>query len=274
MNIPCPAATVPGVSGALAPRLELNGRAATIEDIWALDRSDTGHFTAMQVRDHATPGLDFHLARLDSATRELFGVELDGDRVRACIRHALADDIADATIRVNVFRRDAAGDVSLMVGVRPPAPAPKQALRLQSVEYQRPDPHIKHAAGFGQGYFSGLAAGNGFDEALFVGPDGRVSEGSITNIAFVDGVGIVWPDAPALRGIMMQVLQRELDAAGLPWRSAPVHLRDVDMFAGAFLTNAHGMATIARIDGAELQTDAPLLRRAGELLAAAPADPI
>jgi branched-subunit amino acid aminotransferase/4-amino-4-deoxychorismate lyase len=262
------------VSSAFAQRLELDGREASLEDVWSLDRSCRGHFTAMQVRDRRTRGLDFHLARLDAATRELFSAGLDGDRVRAYIRHALADDVADATVRVNVFSPEGGDDVSVMVGVRPPAPTPKQGLRLQSVAYQRPEAHIKHASGFGQGYFSGLASGNGFDEALFVGRDGRVSEGSITNIAFVDGDAIVWPDAPALRGIMMQVLQRELDAAGVAWSSRPVLLHDVVSFDGAFLTNAHGMATVARIDDVDMPADAPLLHRAAELLAAAPADPI
>jgi branched-subunit amino acid aminotransferase/4-amino-4-deoxychorismate lyase len=258
----------------LAPRLEVDGRAAALEDIWALDRSALGHFTAMQVRDRRTLGLEFHLVRLDASTRELFGVDLNGERVRACLRHALADDIADASVRVNVFRRDADGDVSVMVSVRPPAPPPKQELRLQSVAYQRPAAHVKHASSFGQGYFAGLASGNGFDEALFVGPDGRISEGSITNIGFVDGDAIVWPDAPALRGIMMQVLRRELDAGGVSWRSGSVRLSDVASFDGAFVTNAHGMASVARIDDVSLPTDVPVLRRASELLAAAPTDPI
>jgi hypothetical protein len=88
-----------------------------------------GHITVMQVRDRAARGLDLHLARLSAATQELYGVELDGGRVRGCIRHAL-DDIADATVRVTVFERDP-DYVSVMVTVRPPreAPAVPQALR-------------------------------------------------------------------------------------------------------------------------------------------------
>lgn len=258
----------------LTPRLELDGRPATLEDIWSLDRSGAGHFTAMQVRDRTTVGLPFHLVRLDAATRELFGIGLEAGRIRACIRHALADDVPDATVRVNVFRAADDRDVSVMVSVRPPAPPPKQGLRLQAVRYQRPSAHIKHASGFGQAYFAGLASGNGFDEALFVGPDGLLSEGSITNVAFVDGDAIVWPDAPALLGIMMQVLQRELDASGVAWRCAPVRLSDVGAFDGAFVTNAHGLATVAGIDDVRIPTDAPLLQRAAALLAAARADTI
>ena len=77
--------------------------------------SGSGHFTALQVRDGKTLGLEFHLARLDAATRELFGLGLDGDRVRRYFRHTLADDVEDATVRVNVFRPGTDDDISVMV---------------------------------------------------------------------------------------------------------------------------------------------------------------
>jgi branched-subunit amino acid aminotransferase/4-amino-4-deoxychorismate lyase len=262
------------VTGVREPRLEIDGRTATVEEIWSLDLSTDGHFTAMQVRDRKTLGVDFHLVRLDDATQELFGLGLDGDRVRGYIRHALADDSADSSVRVNVFRPDPAGDVSVMVSVRPAASAPTQAQSLQAVAYQRPVPHIKRAHGFGQSYFAGCAHANGFDEALFVGPGGVISEGSITNIGFIDGDAIVWSDAPALRGVMMQVLQRELDHASVPWRYVAVRVSDLASFDGVFITNSHGIATVARIDDLRLATNAELLRTARQLLAAAPSDPI
>ena len=256
------------------PRVEINGETAAVEQIWDLDLSESGHFTAMQVRGRQTLGMDFHLARLDGATRELFGVGLDADRVRGYIRHALSDDTADASVRVNVFRSGTADDVSVTISVRPPAPEPADPQSLQTVEYQRPVAHIKHAGGFGQSYYGGLARGNGFDEALFLGPGGAISEGSITNIGFIEGDAIVWPEAPALRGVMMQVLQRELERKRLPWRYEAVHVADLGSFDGAFVTNSHGMATVARIDDRSLPRDAALLRTAKQLLAAAPFDPI
>ena len=262
------------VNGIRVPRLEINGRSATIEQVWELDLSNYGHFTAMQVRGRKTVGMDFHLTRLDAATHELFGVGLESERVRGYISHALADDTEDASVRVNVFRSGATDEVSVMVSVRPPASPPAAGQRLQSVQYQRPLAHIKHAGGFGQSYYGSLAHGNGFDEALFIGPDGAVSEGSITNIGFIDGDSVVWPDAPALRGVMMQVVQRELGKARVPWRYEAVHVADLASFAGAFVTNSHGMATVAGIDSLTLRTDAPLMRGMTSALAAAPYDVI
>ncbi len=254
--------------------MECDGETATLEQIWALDLSPSGHFTAMQVRGRRTLGIDFHVARLDAATRELFDVGLDGERVCEYIRHALAD-IEDASVRVNVFLPDAAvADVSVVVSVRPPAPTPTDSQGLLPVEYLRPRAHIKHASGFGQGYFAGLAQANGFDEALFVGPDGRIAEGTITNIGFVSGDEIVWPEAPRLDGVMMQVLERELDRAHISWRYEPVRIEDVASLDGAFVTNSRGFASVTRIGEFELPTDTALSRTARQLLAAAPYDEI
>ncbi|HEY2550269.1 MAG TPA: aminotransferase class IV [Streptosporangiaceae bacterium] len=260
--------------GILPPRVEINGRPAGLEQFWVLDAGPPGHFTAMQVRGGATAGLQFHLDRLDGATRELFGMTLDGASVRELIRHALAGHAEDASVRVSVHRPDLAAELWVVVSVRPPAEPPRQGLVLQSVSYRRPAAHIKHTTGFGQAYFGGLASGNGFDEALFTGAGGVISEGSITNIGFADAGVITWPDAPALRGVMMQVLQRELSRAAVPWRYQTVRLADLPGLGGAFLTNSHGMATVARIDHQDLPAGSALIRDAAGLLAAASLDQI
>ena len=158
-------------------------------------------------------GLDLHLTRLDAATRELFGTGLDGSRVRDHIRHALGGDAGDASVRVNVFWPDSDNAVSIMVTVRPPAALPSGPQALQAVSYQRPVPHIKHAGTFAQTRYRRLAGRNGFDEALLTGPGGVISEGAITNIGFIDGATVTWPDAPALHGITMQLLEHRLPRA-------------------------------------------------------------
>jgi branched-subunit amino acid aminotransferase/4-amino-4-deoxychorismate lyase len=218
-------------------RIDIDGRPAGAGTLLG----GYGHFTAMQVRDGRTRGLALHLQRLDAATRELFGEPLEGDLVRDRIRHALGTDVRDASVRVYVLDADAG--VSTVVTVRPPAPSPPSPQGLHAVPYLRPVAHLKHASGFAQEYYRRQAQRKGFDEALLTGDGGVVAEGGITNVGFVDGSTAVWPDAPALAGITMQLLERRI-----PSRRATVRLRDLPSFDGMFVTNSHGVAAVDRVD--------------------------
>jgi branched-subunit amino acid aminotransferase/4-amino-4-deoxychorismate lyase len=256
------------------PRIEIDGRAATVDLLGSTVGGSYGHFTAMQVRDRKARVVDRHLARLEEGSQALFERGLDGDRVRGLIRHALGDDIRDASVRVYVYGSGAGPDPSVMVTVREPASMPSTPRSLQSVPYQRPLAHIKHIGGFGQAYYARLAAQAGFDEALFVGPEGDVTEGAITNIGLIEGDAVVWPDALALHGTSMQVLERELGTARIAWSRRAVNVADVGSFDGAFLTNARGIAPVGRIDDSAIPLDAELLATVIRLFEAAPWDPI
>jgi branched-subunit amino acid aminotransferase/4-amino-4-deoxychorismate lyase len=252
-------------------RVEVDGAAATAETLTYPAVVNYGHFTAMQVRGGAVRGLDLHLARLDAATRELFDTGLAGERVREHVRHALAGDLLDATVRVTVFRPDDAAEPAVMVVVRPPVTPPAAAQRLTAVPYLRPAAHLKHVGGFGQIHYGLLADRAGFDDALLVGTDGLVSEGGITNIGFFDGTALVWPQAPSLAGITMQLLTR---VAGVPVRRAPVYLADLPAFRCAFVTNSLGVAPVERVDDVVLPTDPDFVRDLGERYEAVPWDQI
>ena len=255
-------------------RIEIDGRAATVGAMWFAMAGGYGHFTAMQVRDRKVRGIDLHLARLDEGTRALFGTGLDGERIRELVRHALGDDIRDASVRVNVFGSDPDSELSVLVAVRGPASMPSTPQSLQTAAYQRPLAHIKHVGGFGQAYHGRRAKESGFDEALLVGPGGLVAEGSITNIGFAKDDAVVWPDAPALHGISMQVLERELSNAGVPWRRAMVRVADLGSFDGAFVTNSRGIAPVGRIDETIVPTDSKLVSSVVQMFDAAPWDQI
>jgi branched-subunit amino acid aminotransferase/4-amino-4-deoxychorismate lyase len=205
----------------------------------------------MQVRARRTRGLALHLARLEAANRELFEAELDDKRVRELIRHALRD-VEDASVRVYAFESD--GEPTIMVTVKQPGGV-STPQRLQSVRYQRPDAHLKHLA-TGQAFYSRLARRNGFDDALLTTSDGVISESSVANIGFFDGSGVVWPAAPFLHGITMQLLERKLVELGVPSRRAPVRLHDIASFEGAFLSNARGVAAVSQVDGMSLPMQA------------------
>jgi branched-subunit amino acid aminotransferase/4-amino-4-deoxychorismate lyase len=240
-------------------RIEVDGQSPTPEQLAAVALDGYGHFTAMQVRSHRVRGLGLHADRLTAAHRELFGTELDAEVVAGHIRHALGTGAGDASVRV--YLRQADERPSIMVTVRPPGEMEAGHWRLRSVPYQRPVAHVKHLGDFGQSYFQRLARREGFDEALLTGDDGVISEGSITNVGFFDGTQVIWPDAPLLAGVTMQVLQSRIGAFGLTWCRAPVRLADVRSFHGVFVTNARGIAAVAEVDDIALPVDEELMAK-------------
>jgi branched-subunit amino acid aminotransferase/4-amino-4-deoxychorismate lyase len=245
----------------------VDGRLAGPDEGWDPAVTTYGHFTAMQVRDRRTRGIELHLARLRQATHELFGNELDGSLVRRSIRLALGDDIEDASVRVYVVHHEP--EPSVIVTARSPVEAPRSE-QVRSVLYQRPLAHLKHLGGFriggldAQSYFRQRVQAAGFDEALFTDAAGTIAEAAIANVGFVAGYTIVWPDAPALAGITMQLAQQALTRAGKPWHRARVRLPDLPSFDGAFLTNSHGIWPVTAIDDRQFAIDerwfAPLSR--------------
>ncbi len=260
----------------------LNGQPAGADDLRALALANYGHFTSMQVRGRAVQGLDLHLRRLKDATRELFDAELADERVLGDLRAALdASGGGDASLRVTVFargfdyRRPAdAAPPDLLVSLSPPASPDKPALRLKSYPFLRPLPHIKHVGTFPLFHYRRLALQAGFDDALFVAPDGVIAEGSVWNIGFWDGEQVVWPEAPALRGVTEQLLQAGLARLGIAQRRLPVGLDEAGRFRAAFAANASGVQAIVGIDGAALAADASLMERLGAALVRQPWQPV
>ncbi len=240
--------------------IEINGTAATTDSLARTALSSYGHFTAMQVRAGRVRGLPLHLGRLDAATRELFGGGLDGGRVREEVRHALGTSgRQDASVRVYVYWPDGDEHATLMITVRPPQSMSPEPKRLMSVPYVRDTPHIKHLGGFGQNRVLTLAEQEGFDEALLTAPDGLVTEGAITNIAFWDGEHVVWPDAPSLLGLTMALLEPRLPSA-----RRRVTLTDLSGYRAAFLTNSQGFAPVSGIDEVKYPVEPELMASVAE----------
>ena len=254
-------------------RVDVNGTAASAAQLRDYVAGPYGHFTAMQVRSARTRGLALHLTRLDAATRELFGRGLDGDQVRAHIRHALGDT-GDASVRVVIYWPAADPDPAIMVTVRPPAHLTADPQRLLPVPYQRPVPHIKYTGDVGQSYYGRAAVREGFDDALLTGPHGIIAEGAVTNIAFSDGSVLTWPDARCLAGITWQLVEPRLAGAGLPTRRGPVRLADLPALRAAVVTNSHGVAPVGQIGQAELPGSAALAKAVGAVYESVPWDPI
>ncbi|MFD3973946.1 aminotransferase class IV [Streptomyces cyaneofuscatus] len=269
----------PSASALPLPYVEMDGRPATEEDLRVPALFGFGHFTALQVRGRRVRGLGLHLERLDAANREVFRLPLDGGLVRELIRGALdRAGLRDAAVRVHGFLPPGESRTRVMVAVREPASMAPGGRSLMSVPYTRAVPHIKRPGEFGQTYYGMLAARAGFDEALLTAPGGVVTEGATTNIGFWDGGSVVWPDAPALIGTTMTLLERGLAAAGEPSVRRAVTLDGLGVYRGAFLCNSQGIAPVRRIDAVEFaggdEEMAGVMGRLEAVYGSVPADPL
>ena len=225
--------------------VELNGRAPEGPELARLTVGHYGHFTSMQVRDGRVRGMALHLARLDDGNEKFFGRRGDVDeelRLREFIRHALGD-VRDASVRV-----DLRPEVLITVG-EPVSDEPRPPLRVRTDDYQRPWPEQKHADTMGLRYAQRTAADAGFDDALLIGPDGLVREGTVWNVAFWDGAQVVFPVAPMLKGVTMVLLQIAMTMTGVPWTLRPVRRADLPDLLAAAAVNSHCPAQpIASVD--------------------------
>lgn len=259
----------------------IDGRAATADELAALVAAGEGHFTTMQVRDGAVQGLPLHLERLADANRSLFNQGLDETSLRGAL-HAgwQADGRPASTLRASVHALRAASldcpapTLQLLVTTAAAAEPGTRALRVKSSSYCRRMPHVKHLGIFALLHQRRLAQAAGFDDALLVDPDGAVSEGSLWNIGFRTATGIVWPQAPALRGTRQRLLEAAFAAAGLAQEHRSVRIDAMDGFIGAFASNARGVQAIASIDDTTWPPDDAWDARLRAYVASAAWDPL
>lgn len=226
-------------------RTELDGRAATAEDLSPLAFAGFAHFTAMQVRDGAVRGLDLHLARLKSASEEFFGKALPDDLVCDRLRTAIHAGPPALSLTATLFSRNgeftrtgAENDPAILVRTAPAFDDPKQSLRLALVNHERPFPTIKHVGEASKTYFLRKAVEDGYDDAAFVDARGYLSEATIWNLAFWDGEAVVWPRAAFLAGITMSIIRRQLDALGIAQREQLIRPADLGDIKGAVVMNS------------------------------------
>lgn len=254
---------------------ELNGLPVESDVLLRLALTNYGHFTTMRVEDGRVRGLGLHLERLVRDCRAVFGAGLDTEAVRRYVRQAVAGESGPRIVRVTVLdpavdlgRPAAADQPQVLVTVRPGAAVPQSPLRVKSVRHEREVPAVKHTGLFGALHARRACQLDGYDDALFVGADGRVSEGGTWNIGFIRRDGVVWPEAEALPGVTAALLRQREAGTG-----APVTLDELPDMQAAFATNAAiGVRAVSHIDEVSLDTGHPLLARLREAYLAVPGE--
>ncbi|NJC41847.1 branched-subunit amino acid aminotransferase/4-amino-4-deoxychorismate lyase [Brevundimonas alba] len=237
----------------------IDGVPAKAADLTHVALVNYGAYTSFRVEKGRVRGLDLHIERLEASALELFGETVGEPRLRAFMRAAVGDR-RDCWLRVSLFSPEMSprqpawtGRPKVMTATFPPPPPLADSLRLQTQVYAREAAHLKHVATFGLIRARRAARAAGFDDALFVDAEGRVSEGSLWNIGFIRGREVLWPQAPMLAGVAQALVQRGLEGVGLTGVTAPLTLADLSSFDAAFICNSATPACpVASIDGLSL----------------------
>ncbi|MFQ6398107.1 aminotransferase class IV family protein [Nocardia sp. KC 131] len=237
-----------------------NGLPATVDDLTPRAFSGFAHFTAMQIRGGGVRGLDLHLARLRTASQQLYGSALPDDAIIDYLAAAVVAGTEDLSLMATVYSEEGefvsapdAAQLGVLVRTGEPFDGPAGPLALESFEYERVLPEIKHVGEIAKTYFFRKAKENGFDDAAFVDRHGKFSEASIWNLAFWDGTSVVWPEAERLLGTTMSIVGRQLENLGVPQREQSITHADLAALTGAVVMNSWTPAVaVSRIDSVEL----------------------
>jgi branched-subunit amino acid aminotransferase/4-amino-4-deoxychorismate lyase len=185
---------------------------------------------------------------------ELFGHAPSEDLLRQLVSQAVPDD--PCSVRVTLVADQAAvlagTEVTpeVAVTVSDPRPPEPPALSVRTTRYARETPHLKHRGTHGLTRETRTARLAGFDDALLVGPDGNVTEGTTWNLLLHDGGSWVWPAALMLPGVTAALLRAAMEQSGTAHRTEPVDAHDVPAYAAAFALNASVPGrVIAAVDG-------------------------
>lgn len=246
----------------------IDGLTATPDDLAHQALVNYGAYTSFRVEHGAARGLDLHLARLEQAAVELFGESPGEVEFRRLMALAVAGREA-CWLRVSLFSPEIAhrnptyvGRPKVMTSVSLAPPPLANRVRITAMPYEREAPHLKHLATFGLVRARRAARAAGFDDALFVDGAGRVSEGTLWNIGFVQGDRIVWPQAPMLAGVTQALITRGLPQVGLTSEMRPIRHDEISAFDAAFLCNsATPVCPIIAIDDVSFANDPVLLAK-------------
>lgn len=244
-----------------------------------------GVFEGMRVYAGGVFRLEDHLARLRTGARYL-GLALPGGT--ASLRRIVAETVdafgrEEAYVRLVVSRGDGPLGVDPTQCPEPrvvcivdevrlyPPEIVERGLALATASVRRPppdvlDPRVKSLNYLGSALAKQEARRQGADEALLLGPSGRVAEASVANVFAVRGGALVTPPPTegALEGITRATVLELAREEGIP--AAERALGRVDLFAAdeVFLTGSGArIVPVASLDGRPIGTGGagPLTKR-------------
>jgi len=172
--------------------------------------------------------LDAHLARMKKSAA-LFGFSFD--------RHAARNELQAATFRLREASRvrlllAPSGKIAVETACMPPAPDEPVTVALIPLPVGAHDFRLTHKTS-DRAFYDAARKGSGAFEVVFTDPEGRITEGSFTNI-FIERDDILLTP-PLTNGLLGGILRNELIAQG---RAREAELRAENLSQPFFIGNS------------------------------------
>ncbi len=114
----------------------------------------------------------------------------------------------------------------------PTLPAP--AINVHTFEIPRVFPHIKTAFYLPALWMLDELRPQGFDDLVYIDPEGFLLEGTRSNLFFIQGSTLITPDERVLKGVTKELILR-LAGSFFEIQKRPVHISELSSFDEAFL---------------------------------------
>jgi para-aminobenzoate synthetase/4-amino-4-deoxychorismate lyase len=177
--------------------------------------------------DEAIPLLPFHLARLKASARR-FGFALDVHQARNLLQAAVGGLKEARRVKLTV---DENGGMAVTCTSLPETNGTVR-VRLVPLPVRADDIRLYHKTS-DRAFYDAAREASGADECVFVRSDGRITEGSRTNVFVRQGDMLLTP--PVEDGLLGGVLRQSLVESG---RAETRSLTSADLAGGFFLGNA------------------------------------
>lgn len=210
-----------------------------------------------------------HMTRLKTSAR-LLGQSLDSieTALEQGVRKLISQlEMNSDNIKIVIGNLESAKPSWLMFGVKgfyPPVQWYEQGIKTTLIHEARENPHAKVVNASLAERVDQLRATTDYFEALLVDEEQRITEGSRSNVVFVQGNRLVMPKSElALKGITKEKLIQAAELIGVEWKEADIRTTDLPDLDGVFITGTSiDLLPIAEIDSYTFATSSnPVMKQ-------------
>lgn len=210
-----------------------------------------------------------HMTRLKTSAK-LLGQSLDSieTALEQGVRKLISQlEMTSDNIKIVIGNLESTKPSWLMFGVKgfyPPAQWYEQGIKTTLIHEARANPHAKVVNASLAERVEQLRATTDYFEALLVDEQQRITEGSRSNVVFVQGSRLVMPKSElALKGITKEKLIQAAELIGVEWKEADIRTADLPDLDGVFITGTSiDLLPIAEIDSYTFATSSnPVMKQ-------------